>query len=292
MPWGLEIQPIEQERQMSEPMTELGAASVATGIPQELQEAFRRDGAIVLRGAFVDWVEPLRRAVAENMGDPSPFQRSYQPDDGSAPFFQDYCNWQRFPELGDFVSRSPAAALAAQLMDSRTARFFHDHVLVKEPGTSIVTPWHQDQPYYCVEGQQSVSFWIPLDPVDRSTVMECVAGSHRWGQDFRPMRFNGQPLYAQDGFDQLPDIEALRSELTILGWSLEPGDAIAFNFRTIHGAPANRSASRRRVVSARWVGDDARFAVRAGATSPPFPGLGLADGDPLDAPIFPVVYRR
>jgi len=287
-----ESQQFEQEIQMSEPSMHVQAESLAQAMSPERAEVFQRDGAIVLRGAFVDWVEPLRRAVAANMADPSPFQRSYQPDDGSAPFFQDYCNWQRFPELCDFVSQSAAASIAAQLMGSRTARFFHDHVLVKEPGTSIVTPWHQDQPYYCVEGQQSVSFWIPLDPVDRSTVMECVAGSHRWGQDFRPMRFNGQPLYAQDGYDQLPDIEALRAELTILGWALEPGDAIAFNFRTIHGAPANLSASRRRVVSARWVGDDARFAVRAGTTSPPFPGLGLVDGDPLDAPIFPVVYRR
>jgi hypothetical protein len=40
------------------------------------------------------------------------------------------------------------------------------------------------------------------------------------------------------------------------------------------------------------VGDDARFAVRGGTTSPPFPGLHLADGAPLDAPIFPVIFRR
>ena len=46
----------------------------------------------------------------------------------------------------------------------------------------------------------------------------------------------------------------------------------------------------RRVFSARWVGDDAVYAKRAGRTSPPFPGLTLADGAPLDDPLFPVVY--
>ena len=55
--------------------------------------------------------------------------------------------------------------------------------------------------------------------------------------------------------------------------------------------PGNQSPRARRVFSARWVGDDAVFARRAGRTSPPFPDLRLEDGEPLDAPIFPVVYR-
>ena len=273
-------------------VTSTADLSIRPPIAPDLIEAYQRDGAVLLAGVFADWVEPLREAVADNMADPSPYQRSYAPADGSAPFFQDYCNWQRFEPMRAFVHRSPAAAVAAALMRSRSARFFHDHVLVKEPGTSIVTPWHQDQPYYCVDGEQSVSFWVPLDPVGRDTVMECVAGSHRWGRDFKPMRFNGQPLYSDDGFERMPDIDALRDQLSILGWEMAPGDAIAFNFRTIHGAPANRSGSRRRVFSSRWVGDDARFAVRGGTTSPPFPGLHLADGAPLDAPIFPVIFRR
>ncbi len=254
-------------------------------------ECFRTEGACVLRGVFKDWVEPLRKGIAQNRGAPSAYERSVKPADGSAPFFQDYCNWQRIPEFGAFVLESPAGSLAATLMRSRTARFFHDHVLVKEAGSSVKTPWHQDQPYYCVEGAQSVSFWIPLDRVPRDVVMECVAGSHRWGKDYRPTRFDGTPLYAHDKFELAPDIDAQRGELSILGWPMEPGDAIAFSFRTMHGAPANRSGRQRRVFSARWVGDDAVFCDRGGRTSPPFPDLRLKDGAPLDAPGFPVVFR-
>lgn len=254
-------------------------------------ERFQSDGAVVLRGVFRDWVEPLRAGIGKLMADPSPLERTYKPQDGSAPFFQDFCNWQRIPEFSAFVFDSPAAPLAARLMGSRTARFFHDHVLVKQAGTSTVTPWHQDLPYYPVEGTQSVSFWTALDPVARDTVMECVAGSHRWGKGFRPTRFDGTPLYPRDGFEQMPDIEAKRSELKIVGWDMEPGDAIAFNFRTVHGAPANRSARTRRAFSSRWVGDDAVFAERSGKTSPPFPGLKLKHGEPLEAPEFPLVFR-
>lgn len=265
-------------------------AATAT-LPQDVVDRYDTDGIVILRGLFREWVEPLRAGVERVMANPSPLERTYRPQDGSAPFFQDYCNWQRIPEFRAFVHESPAAALAARLMRSRTARFFHEHVLVKEPGTSVPTPWHQDQPYYCVEGRQSVSFWIALDPVSRATVPEYVAGSHRWGKDFRPLRFDNTPLYAQDAFAALPDIDAQRADLRIVGEAMQPGDALAFHFRTVHGAPANRSAERRRGFSARWVGDDATFADRGGKTSPPFPDLKLRHGEPLDAPEFPVIYR-
>jgi ectoine hydroxylase-related dioxygenase (phytanoyl-CoA dioxygenase family) len=155
----------------------------------------------------------------------------------------------------------------------------------------VITPWHQDEPYYCTEGAQTVSFWTPLDPVSRYVVMECVAGSHRWGSAFRPMRFDGTPLYPDDNFEEIPDIDAQRASLEIRGWDMQPGDAIAFSFRTVHGAPANRADRSRRVFSSRWVGDDAVFVDRGARTSPPFPGLNLKSGEPLDAPEFPVVHR-
>ncbi len=252
---------------------------------------FQRDGVVVLRGVFRDWVASLAAGVAEVMKHPSPLERSYQPTDGSAAFFQDYCNWSRIPAFRSFIFDSPAAELAAQLMNSRQARFFHDHVLVKRPGNSTVTPWHQDQPYYCVEGNQSVSFWAPLDPVSRAVALECVAGSHRWNvAGYRPKRFDGTPLYPSDDFDEIPDIDAQREQLPIRGWDMEPGDAVAFDFRTIHGAPANTSTSTRRVFSSRWVGADARFVRRGAAGSPPFPHVTLEDGAPFDAPEFPLIY--
>lgn len=260
--------------------------------PQSIED-FQEQGAVFLPGLFADWVAPLRLAVEKALDAPGPLERSYQPKDGSAPFFQDYCNWQRFSELRDFVFHSAAAPVAAALMRSRTARFFHDHILVKRPGTSLVTPWHQDLPYYCVKGSQSVSFWTPLDPVPRDVSLECVAGSHRWSESgFRPKRFDGSPLYQQDDFNEMPDVEANRGSLTILGYTLQPGDAIAFDFRTIHGAPGNLATSSRRVVSTRWVGDDAQWAVRSGPTSPPFPHIHLQDGAPFDAPDFPLIFSR
>ena len=36
----------------------------------------------------------------------------------------------------------------------QSAVFYHEHVLVKEPGAQRVTPWHCDQPYYPIDGNQ------------------------------------------------------------------------------------------------------------------------------------------
>ena len=177
------------------------------------------------------------------------------------------------------------AQLAAQLMKSTTARIFHDHVLVKEPGNSIVTPWHQDSPYYLAEATQTVSFWVPLDPIPRERTIEYVAGSHRWNKHYRPQRFDGSALFENDTAEAVPDIEAKRNELEILGWAVEPGDAVAFSLAVCMGL-RQRSDSRRRVVSYRWVGDDAVFADRPGPTSPAFPDIEFVPGQPFDDPDF------
>jgi ectoine hydroxylase-related dioxygenase (phytanoyl-CoA dioxygenase family) len=91
----------------------------------------------------------------------------------------------------------------------------------------------------------------------------------------------------------MPDIEAERDKHEIVAFDLTPGDCVAFHFRTVHGAPGNASPDiRRRAISFRWTGDDARFAVRKGEMSPPFPdfaGCTLQPGDPLDSELFPVI---
>ncbi|MBT6096348.1 MAG: phytanoyl-CoA dioxygenase [Rhodospirillaceae bacterium] len=260
-------------------------------VPENAIEDFRRDGVAVLRGVFADWVEALAAGLARNQREPSPTAR-YHTGDGEAAFFNDYCNWDRIPEYQSFIYESPAAEIAAELMHSDSARFFHEHVVLKEAGNAVPTPWHQDQPYYCVQGEQTCSFWIPLDPVPREIAIEYVAGSHLWGKQFEPQYFSGKAVNEDINWDELPDIDAARDQHNIVGWAVEPGDAIAFDFRTVHGAPANITPSRRAAIAFRFMGSDARFAERGGKSSPPFPHLDLRDGDDLNVPEFPLVWPR
>ena len=79
--------------------------------------------------------------------------------------------------------------------------------------------------------------------------------------------------------------------IMILGWAVRLIDAIAFDYRTIHGAPANNSKSnQRRAFSLRLVGDDTHFVRREGiVTSPPFPYVTLSHGDGLAGNEFPIL---
>ena len=253
---------------------------------------YEKNGAIVLRSIFTEWIEILSAGIDKLMSDPSPRERSYNPEDGSAPFFQDLCNWNRFEEFDSFIKKSPLGEIAAKLMKSKKSRFFHDHVLVKEQGSSIVTPWHQDQPYYCVNGKDNCSFWIPLDPIQKNVCPEFICGSHKWNKQFIPTKFKGYSYTKQDDeFEKIPDIDNNRENYKIVSWILDPGDVIAFNFSTVHGAPGNNSNNRRRAFSARFIGSDATFIKRKGETSPPFPEIELKDGDKMDSPTFPIVLK-
>lgn len=250
---------------------------------------FQRDGAIVVRGVFVDWVARMAEGVAQNMADPGEYASENAVTEGR--FFDDYCNWMRIPAFEDVVRNSPAAELAAAAMQSRTAQFFHDHVLVKEPGTPKPTPWHQDSPYYFVEGSQTVSIWIPLDPV-REASLRFIAGSHKWDQMVRPVSWADDSDFYEGSHNwtPVPDPDADPAANRVLEWAMEPGDAVLFDFRTAHGARGNASDMRRRAVSLRWVGDDARYVDRPGRTSPPFPGHNMVAGHPLRMDWFPVIW--
>jgi ectoine hydroxylase-related dioxygenase (phytanoyl-CoA dioxygenase family) len=252
---------------------------------------FCRDGAVLLPGLFTDWVDRLRRGVERNMESPGVYASENLKPGDSGRFFDDYCNWTRIPDFTDFVRNSPAAQAAAELMRSHRAQFFHDHVLVKEPGTSKPTPWHQDAPYYFVDGKQTVSFWIPLDPVADAT-LRCIGGSHEWQKLVLPVRWlSDENFYAgEDGYLPVPDPDAEPQKYSVLEWSMEPGDAVAFHYRTVHGARGNLARRRRRAFSARWVGDDARYVTRPGRTSPPYPGNEMKDGQRLREDWFPVLW--
>ena len=264
-------------------------------IGSEQIDKFKRDGAIVLREMFSrDWLETLARGVDKNFADPGPDATRYTPAGEPGSFYDDYCNWNRIDEYREFVLQSPAAAIAGSLLGARQVRIYHEHVLVKEPGTQEVTPWHHDLPYYGLEGQQLCSIWLPLDAVPRRACPEFVAGSHAWGKRFVPRLFVSHDGYRDAGeeFEPVPDVDAQRGELDILAWDLEPGDCIVFHMLTLHGAPNTSTIkTRRRGFSTRWMGDDAVFATRPWKTSPPFPAVALRPGDPIEHPEFPVVWR-
>ncbi|WAG80930.1 phytanoyl-CoA dioxygenase family protein [Metapseudomonas furukawaii] len=262
----------------------------------ELIEDFQRDGAVCIRQLFTDEeVELLERGIEENLANPSERAKVASREDDPGWFFEDFCNWRENDHYRRFIFESRVGAVAAQLMGCDSARLFHDHLLVKEPNTRQPTPWHQDQPYYNVEGRQNCSMWMPVDPVARESTLEFVAGSHQ-GPWLMPRSFlDHQARWFPEGtLADLPDIEADRSRWNILGWELEPGDAVFFHMLTLHASGGVGGDRRRRAFSLRFLGEDMVHAPRQWKTSPEFPGLAdeLPAGAPMAHRLFPLVWPR
>jgi ectoine hydroxylase-related dioxygenase (phytanoyl-CoA dioxygenase family) len=273
-------------------------ARAAALVDQTLQQDYARDGAVCLRGLLsADEVALLRQGIDANLARPSPRAIVASRPDDPGFFIEDFCNWQDNPAYRRVIVESALAPVAARLMGSASARLYHDHMLTKEPGTRQPTPWHQDQPYYNVDGVQNVSFWIPVDPVSRAATLEFAAGTHR-GPWLMPRTFmtNEARWFPEGSLAELPDIEATRGRADaphrIIGWALEPGDAVAFHMLTLHASGGVEPGRRRRVFSVRFLGDDMRHAPRRWKTSPDFPGLAerLPAGAPLDDPLFPLLW--
>lgn len=260
-------------------------------ISDEDIQTYQRDGVVLIRGLFADHVEALRAGIARNMTEPGPYASENLHAGEGGRFFDDYCNWQRIPEFVQVIGTSPVAQVAADLMQSQTVQVFHDHVLVKEPGTAKPTPWHQDRPYYFVDGRQTVSFWCPVDPV-HDAALRCVAGSHLWDRPVLPTRWLSEEDFYPDAGTYMPVPDPEAEGMAIVEWPMQPGDAVAFDFGTLHGARGNRTGTRRRAFSLRLVGDDARYVARPGPTSPPFPGHGMTPGQRLREDWFPVIWPR
>jgi len=266
------------------------AAAVAT--PDQVA-AYQRDGAVCLRQLLTSAeVAQLQRGINTNLAQPSPRALVASRPDDPGRFIEDFCNWQHNPDYRALAIDSPLPEAAALLMQSRSVRLYHDHMLTKEPGTRQKTPWHQDQPYYNVDGFQNISFWIPVDPVRRHSTLEFVAGSHR-GPWLMPRTFMDQQAkwFPEGSLADLPDIEATRDQQPILGWALAPGDVVAFHMLALHAAGGVDGDRHRRVFSMRYLGDDARHAPRRWKTSPDFPGLAdeLPAGAPMAHALFPLL---
>ena len=166
-----------------------------------------KEGAIVIKNVFSSWIDLLREGFEKVLKEPGPHARENVNNDEGR-FFEDYCNWHRITEFKKFAEESPAAQIVAEATGSKSIQLFHEHIFVKDPGTHKETPWHQDMPYYCVDGNDTGSFWIPLDPVTKENSLQVLLGSHKFPKLVRPTKWsNDKPWYKDnDNFMDMPDI--------------------------------------------------------------------------------------
>lgn len=278
-------------------------------ITAEERAAFDDDGVVCLRGALdaaalQAMARPVEHALTSRaMADLSAMGRALEASgetvlrDGRSvgTFASGVDHWREIAEFADFACRSELPRLIAELLKSDQLWLYEDSVLVKEPGTVERTAWHQDLGYFHVDGNQLATTWCPLDPVTPETgAVRYVRGSHRWDATYRPNLFVSTMAIPDTEGTTVPDIDALAAagECEVITFSTEPGDVVVHHARTLHAAGPNTSATvRRRAISVRYCGDDARTHRRKGAPFKPHQ-QDWTDGLPLTGPDHPLVWSQ
>ena len=266
---------------------------------------FQRDGVVFLRGAFDQkWIDVLRDGIEDNIAHPSERGRIWDKDEEGRSCFYDSQVWRDIPGYKSFAMESPSAEIAGKLMGSSSVNFFFDAVFVRTPGAQFRTPWHQDEPYWSVEGFDTCSIWMPLVPVEKKSALEFVRGSHLWKQKYRQENFGAltkdtrdQVVFRDDDSVPFPDVENNRDEFDIVSWDMEPGDCVAFNARIIHGGSGNLSEGRDlKVFNTQWLGDDVRVKFREEGMDPDQTKImgeyGLKPGDRPGTELYPQVWQQ
>ena len=270
-------------------------------------EAFRTDGVIKLDAMFdPEWIDVLRAGMVDHLEAPTERSRIWDRDERDRTMQWDSMAWQRVPAYRRFVFDSPAAAIAGQVMGSRDVHFYFDAVFVRSPGSQFETPWHQDEPYWSVEGHDTCTIWMPLVPVTAESALAFVPGSHRggtvWDQpDFGTLNPDAKSDIDRSDFSgiaeaDIPDIDADRDAYGVVSWAMEPGDCVVFNSRILHGGSGRLADDTElRVFTSKWLGDDAHIAFRDVGMDPDFSAImrahGLDHGDRPGTELLPLVWQ-
>ena len=272
---------------------------------------FERDGVVCLRRILPDaWIRRMQEATEQALErsqvvDMTEMARSIEASGGRAlvdarvetgetpgRFYGGTDHWLESPDFLAFAARSALPGIAGALMRSGKVNLYEDSLLVKEPGTVQPTAFHQDLGYFHVEGKQICTTWSPLDPVTESTgAVQYVRGSHLWQRDFKPNLFvSSMPIPGTAG-EEVPDVRDAAADYDLVHFDTEPGDVVVHHARTLHGAGGNRSTTvRRRAISVRYCGSDARYRIREGAPLKPHHHQ-VKNGDVLDSEQCPVVWK-
>lgn len=283
-------------------------SSLPRDITRKEYDEYHQNGVVFLSNMFgEDWIELLNSGLTANCNNPTDRSRVWDRDAQGRTMFYDSQAWQRIDEYKKFVFGSHAAALAGAVMGSSTINFYFDAVFVRSPGSQFATPWHQDEPYWSVDGYDTCTIWMPLVPVKRENALAFVPGSHRSDCVYYQYNFGNLNPDGLENVDQVdfsgvdatafPNIDENPEEYGVVSWDMQPGDCIAFNSRIMHGGSGKLDDDTElKVFTTKWLGDDVRIKFRDCGMDPDHSAImteyGLKPGDRPGTDLYPRIWNQ
>ena len=251
---------------------------------------FQRDGHVLLRGVGSEEEVAAYRPVILEARDKYGAEAAplAQRDTYGKAFLKGLNLWPEDEGVRRFVLARRFAKIAADLLGVDGVRIYHDQALLKEAGGGI-TPWHQDQHYWPLATDNTITMWMPLVNVTPGMgTMHFASGSHREGylgdlpiSDQSESKF--EQFIQEHGYTRVPGSEMAAGDATFhYGW-------------TLHGAPGNSSHQTREVMTIIWFPDGTRLgpldnANRVKDRDRWLPGL--EPGDLAASELNPLVFKR
>lgn len=234
-------------------MSSLPSLDSSYAVTGEQVAQFQRDGHILLRGvaspAEIAAFRPVILRARDLYGaEATPLA---QRDTYGKAFLKGLNLWPKDPGVSRFVLARRFAEIAARLLGVQGVRVYHDQALLKEPGGGL-TPWHQDQHYWPLATDDTVTMWMPLvDVTPEMGTMHFASGSHRNG-------YLGDLPISDESEARFEQFIKDRGYRKVPGAAMVAGDATFHYGWTLHGAPGNSSHRTREVMTIIWYPDGTR----------------------------------
>jgi ectoine hydroxylase-related dioxygenase (phytanoyl-CoA dioxygenase family) len=222
-------------------------------LSQDQVSSYQRDGHMKLSAvATPDEVAIYRPAISNEVdrlkGETRPLAER---DTYGKAFLQITNLWKHDPTVRKFVLARRFGHIAAQLMGVSGVRLYHDQALYKEPGGGG-TPWHQDQHYWPLDTNNTITMWMPL--VDADTAM----GTMRFASGSQKEGYLGDLPISDRSDELLAELLREKGYPVVESGAMKAGDATFHSGWTLHGAPGNGSTTMRAVMTIIYFADGVR----------------------------------
>ncbi|HVG15722.1 MAG TPA: phytanoyl-CoA dioxygenase family protein [Chitinophagaceae bacterium] len=159
--------------------------------------------------------------------------------------------WERDEAVRQFTLAKRFAKIAADLLGVDNVRIYHDQALYKEGGGGF-TPWHQDQYYWPLNTNNTITMWMPLiDIKEEMGMLTFASRSHTSG-------FVENVAISDESEKKLEQHIKDKGFTIARPHSMNAGDATWHYGWTLHSAPGNSSTTTREVMTIIYFADGAQ----------------------------------